>query len=154
MKINKLARRLMSCSLIILYNKIMRFILLCLILSFSILPSFGKTQFKEKEYQDLWCQTNKGITEYRLDDGARVDCVTETYAIEFDFAHKWAESIGQSLYYSKKLCKKPGIVIIVENPQKDSRYLTRLKLITEEYGIKVWVMTPEDLRFSQVCNLE
>ena len=57
-----------------------------------------------------------------LQDKARVDCVTNTHAIEFDFAPKWAESIGQALYYGEVLKKKPGIVLIVENPEKSEKY--------------------------------
>ena len=29
-----------------------------------------------------------------------IDCLTSDYTVEFDFAPKWAESMGQSLYYA------------------------------------------------------
>lgn len=43
--------------------------------------------------------------EYRLSDNTRVDCMTDTLAVEFDFANKWAECIGQALYYGKQTKK-------------------------------------------------
>ncbi|MFH1027609.1 MAG: hypothetical protein V1791_06370 [Pseudomonadota bacterium] len=35
------------------------------------------------------------------------------YAVEVEYAHKWAEAIGQSLYYSRMTGKKPGVVLIM-----------------------------------------
>lgn len=43
--------------------------------------------------------------EYRLSDNTRVDCMTDTLAVEFDLANKWAECIGQALYYGKQTKK-------------------------------------------------
>jgi len=86
------------------------------------LPIQAAHQYKEKDYQEVWCKQARGIIEYVLDDGARVDCLTDEYAIEFDFASKWAESVGQSLYYALQTGKKPGIVLILEK-ESDRRFL-------------------------------
>ncbi len=99
----------------------------------------GKHLYKETEYQEYWCAEADGVTEYVLPDRTRVDCLTDEYAIEFDFAGKWAEAIGQSLHYAKMTNKKPGIVIIVEGP-KDEKHLEKLRPIAEKTGIKVWVI--------------
>jgi len=107
-----------------------------------LLPSasaLGAHVHKEKEYQAAWCARVDGVTEYRLEDGARVDCLTDTHAIEFDFAPKWAESIGQSLYYARMTGKQPGVVLIMEN-EGDGRYLDRLNAVAEKYSIKVWTI--------------
>lgn len=106
----------------------------------------------EKEYQNAWCTSNKGLQEYVLPDGARVDCVTATHAIEFDFANKWAESIGQSLYYGSSLCKKAGVVLIMENPSKDIRYLKRLQAVANTHNITVWTITPKDIENCVLIN--
>lgn len=90
----------------------------------------------ERDYRDAWCQINHGIKEYRLDDGTRVDCLTATHAIEFDFAKKWAESIGQALYYGKKTGKTPMVVLILSG-QKDSRFVSRAKLAAPDLDILV-----------------
>ena len=55
----------------------------------------------ESYYVNQWCSPDFGRKEAILWDMTRVDCLSKDYAIEFDFAKKWAESIGQSLYYSK-----------------------------------------------------
>jgi hypothetical protein len=94
----------------------------------------------EREYQEAWAEKNNAEMEVVLEDGARVDCVTEEYAIEFDFAKKWAESIGQALYYAIKTDKKPAIVLIMENPEKDEVYYNRLKDVAEKYNITVFKM--------------
>ena len=39
------------------------------------------------------------------------------YAVEFDFAEKWAEAVGQALYYALKTGKKPAVVLIMEDPR-------------------------------------
>ena len=53
----------------------------------------------ESSYQHAWCSAHKGIEEYENKDKTRVDCLTSCHAVEFDFANKWAESIGQALHY-------------------------------------------------------
>lgn len=92
----------------------------------------------EKDYQDAWCKNHSGITEYVLDDNSRVDCLTKDYAVEFDSASKWAESIGQSLYYALKTGKKPGIVLICEG--NCDALISRLRAVADKYQIKVWVI--------------
>lgn len=94
---------------------------------------------KEKVYQDEWCQQAGGVTEYRLSDGTRVDCLIDEYAIEFDFAPKWAESVGQALYYSLMTGLKPGVVMIMEN-EGDERFLVRLNALALQYNIRVWTV--------------
>lgn len=113
---------------------------------FLLLPSvaFAAHVHKEREYQDAWCTKAGGVTEYRLDDGARVDCVTGEYAIEFDFAPKWAESVGQALYYAEATGLQPGVVLIIERPG-DDRELDRLKRLAARYGITTWTMSPADV---------
>ena len=99
-------------------------IFLCIIL--ISLPTFGKHEFKEKEYQKYWCDKRGGISEYKLNDNTRVDCLLPTMAVEFDFAPKWHECIGQALYYGKKTKRTPACVLILEN-EDDMRFLYRLK---------------------------
>lgn len=54
--------------------------------------------YKEADYVNAYCN---GQVEYQLNDFTRVGYLTQKYAIEFEWAKKWAESIGQSLYYAK-----------------------------------------------------
>ena len=105
----------------------------------------GSHKYYEKDYQHAWCSANSGQAEVILADKARVDCVTKTHAVEFDFAKKWGESIGQALYYSAMTGKKAGVVLIMENGEKDNKYLERLMKVADLHGITVWVMTDADM---------
>lgn len=90
----------------------------------------------ERWYQEQWCKDAGGQAEVRLPDGTRCDCLTDTHAIEFDFGNKWAESIGQALYYGIQTGKKPGVVLILES-QKDYKYWIRLNTVIQHYGIGI-----------------
>ena len=112
-----------------------------LILNLISISAFAATpknhKFYEKDYQNYWCSANGGMTEVILPDKARVDCVTKTHAIEFDFAKKWAESVGQSLYYSKMTGKSPAVVLILTNIA-DYRYVKRIERLDK--GIKIFLV--------------
>lgn len=120
----------------------MRWLVLTLIL--ISLPVQAKHLHPEKYYQEIWCNQHHGKLEYILDDFTRVDCLTDTHAIEFDFAKKWAESIGQSLHYSYKTGKQAGIVLILEQ-DKDKVYYDRLIPLCKMYNIELWSICPDNL---------
>ncbi len=110
-----------------------------------ILPAEAKRLNSEKTYQEHWCRANNGQLEYILDDKTRVDCLTKDYAVEFDFANKWAECVGQALYYGIKTNKTPACVLIMENGESDLKYLKRLQTVTNSHKIKTISMKPENL---------
>ncbi len=111
-----------------------------LIISLILISSFAYAErlHPEKWYQDRWCTLNHGETEVVLPDKTRCDCVTDSHAIEFDFGNKWAEAIGQALYYSIQTGKKAGIVLIMES-EKDNKYWIRLNTIIEHYDLPITV---------------
>ena len=115
------------------------------LLFFMSLPVQAKRMHYEATYQNKWCTEMCGKQEYELDDKTRVDCLTKTHAIEFDFANKVYEGIGQSLYYGIKTKKKPGIVLIVENPEKEQKYIKRMIKVARKKGIDCWIMYERDL---------
>jgi len=115
-----------------------------LIAIFTILFATYSAQAKklhEADYVDLHCS---GVIEHRLPDKTRIDCLTQTHAIEYDWGKKWAESLGQALYYSAMTGKKAGIVLIV-NPRTKTRYLTRLNKAIEAHKLDVDVWTVEQV---------
>ena len=65
-----------------------------------------------------------GRQEVVLEDRTRVDCLTFMYAIEFDFADKWAEAIGQALHYGQMKQRRAMIWLIVEK-ESDVKYYHR-----------------------------
>ena len=123
-------------------NKI-TFTILFIIVSISY--AYAGHLHPERYYQIQWCADHNGQMEYELDDQTRVDCLTDQYAIEFDFASKWAEAIGQSLYYASKIDRKAGIVLIMED-SKDIRFMFRIWEVIDNYHlpIETWSIYPND----------
>jgi len=106
------------------------------------LSAYGYKQY-ESWYQEVWCDSNRGETEVRLNDGTRVDCLTKDYAIEVEFAKKWTQAIGQALHYSLKTNKKPGIVIILTKHSDEHYWLSINKLIEHHnLPIRTWKLGP------------
>jgi hypothetical protein len=115
------------------------------------LPKEVEQKKPEKYYQEKWCSEHNGQSEVRLKDGTRVDCIATlpvdemdgeysiAYAIEHDFARKWAEAIGQSLHYSVMTNSFAGIVLILEK-ESDYKYLYRLKNVIDrcDLPIRIW----------------
>lgn len=111
-----------------------------LLLMFVCLSVSIFAQTYEKDYQKAFADSLNAQTEIRLVDGTRVDVLTDIYAIEVDWSKKWAESIGQSLYYAKLTSKRAGVVLIVTDPVSDEKYIQRLMRIACSYDIKVWLI--------------
>lgn len=95
----------------------------------------------ERWYQAAWCTEAGGTMETTPGQGLRADCETATHAVEFDFAAKWAESVGQAMAYAGATGKQAGIVLILERP-KDTRYLDKLRftIAVGNLPIDVWTM--------------
>ena len=98
---------------------------------------------KEKDYQNFWCEDQ---IEYRLPDKTRVDCLTPDFAIEFDYARKWAEAIGQAIHYGMQTDRRPGIVLIIEK-DSDMKYWKRMQDIIWYYHLPVqtWMVRAKDV---------
>jgi hypothetical protein len=88
---------------------------------------------REVWWQERWCA---GQVEVVLADGVRCDCLTDTHAIEIDFARKWYEAIGQALYYGLQTGRRPGVGLIVEK-DTDKRYFIRLNSVILHYGLPI-----------------
>jgi len=81
-----------------------------------------------------------GDIEYRLLDRTRVDCLTDSHAIEYDFSHKWAEAVGQSLHYARMTGKRAGVVLI--GSQDDAGYKRAFDVI-RAYRLPITLNTLE-----------
>ncbi|WP_157673478.1 hypothetical protein [Endozoicomonas ascidiicola] len=97
----------------------------------------------EAWYQKVWCNGMGGQLEYRLDSGRRIDCLTNSHAIEIEFARKWPEAIGQALDYSMLTGKHAGIVLIL-NKGVDFTHWERMRKVIDHYQlpIQVWRLGP------------
>jgi hypothetical protein len=111
-----------------------------LFLTLTLAASLGAARLNsEAHYQEIAAKKYSGQTEVTVPDGTRCDIVTETHAIEVDFADKWAEAIGQSLNYSFQLNKKAGILLILEKPD-DERHLIRVESIIKHFKLTIDVL--------------
>gem|GEM_PF-579509 len=91
----------------------------------------------ERDYQAVWAAAHHGKTEVRLPDAARIDIVTDTHAIEVDYAKKWGEAIGQALYYAAETGKTPGILLIIAPDGSDDRYVRRIRRAAEYWQLPI-----------------
>lgn len=105
----------------------------------------------ESSYQHAYCSIHNGIEEFELQDKTRIDCLTDDYAIEFDFANKWAESIGQALHYGLTSGKKPKVVLILDSKYKQQQmvYYERVKKLGQVYNIDVEYVSDEILNLDK-----
>src|SRR5574344_2938082 len=106
---------------------------------------FVKHQHNEASYQNAWCSAHGGVTEYENKDFTRVDCLTATNAVEFDFANKWAESIGQALHYQLMTGKRAKVVLILEDPKTQMVYYNRVRELSKIHNFDADYVTPEAL---------
>ena len=86
-----------------------------------------------------------GVEEYENKDFTRVDCLTDTHAVEFDFANKWHESIGQALHYSVMTGKRAKVVLILDEPKAQMTYFKRIKRIGKRYNFDTEYVTNDIL---------
>ncbi|PHS64317.1 MAG: hypothetical protein COB09_08040 [Thalassobium sp.] len=80
----------------------------------------------EADYVTEYCGYWEGKSEVVLEDRTRVDCLTDDLAIEFDWCKKWAEAIGQALYYSKMTGRMPAIALICSPGEE--RFIGRVEV--------------------------
>ena len=77
--------------------------------------------------------------EVRQQDGSRVDLLNDEYAIEVDWARKWAEGIGQASLYAELTGKRPALLLLFDGSERDQRYLWRARVAAARNGIRVFV---------------
>lgn len=87
----------------------------------------------EVQIAALIAKVLNGMPEYLLPDKARVDILTQTEAIEVDWAHKWAEGIGQALYYGA-MTKRTPVVLLLMSAADEERYLARVRAVIDTHA--------------------
>lgn len=110
--------------------------------------TFAEPENYGTDYQTAWCAQKEGIDKYRLPGSYRVDCLTDSYAIEFDVAEKWALALGQARYSANMTGRQPGVGLIMKDKQKGFKYLLRLLKAIEDdpKHWRVWIVEPGDLQ--------
>ena len=91
-----------------------------------------------------WCLQHGGIPEFRLADGARVDCLLENYAVEHDFgkAGKGYECLGQAAYYGAETGRQAVCVLIWRDDEQPlaefQKYARRAVVASTLMEVQVW----------------
>lgn len=80
----------------------------------------------------------KWHVEHRLWDETRVDLISDEYAVEVDFPEKWAECIGQALYYGHVTDRQPVCLLLVASPA-DDHFVYRCQTVCEAHDILLWI---------------
>ncbi|WP_116108799.1 hypothetical protein [Lewinella sp. IMCC34191] len=116
------------------------FLLHAFLYSLIWLPALLTGQ-SEADYVRALAAELDGQMEVNVTSG-RVDIVTEDYAIEVDWANKWKESIGQSLWYGLQTNRRAGIILILRS-DADYKYFVQLNSALAhgelEGKIRTWV---------------
>jgi hypothetical protein len=82
-----------------------------------------------------------GEVEHRLPDGSRVDILTDEIAWEVDWCRtgKWAEGCGQAIFYGLATNRKPGLILLMRDPDRERRYYLRALAVCAEADIEIMV---------------
>lgn len=100
-------------------------ILILLLSTITCNDSFGQSEgWGEKEYADFIQGLIGGQREYSVESG-RIDLLTDEYAFEIEWANKWKDAVGQSIWYGLQTNKKPGIILILKS-NEDYKYYIQL----------------------------
>ena len=73
-------------------------------------------------------------------DKSRVDILTDKLAIEVDWAKKWCEAVGQSLWYADNFARAPGICLLSDDFKNDAKYIYRCQVICSKQNIELWLV--------------
>ena len=87
------------------------------------------TKLSENEYADFIQSLIGGQREVSVQSG-RVDLLTKEFAFELEWANKWKDAIGQSIWYGVQTNKKSGIILIMKK-KEDYKYFIQLNTALE-----------------------
>lgn len=68
--------------------------------------------------------------------GGRIDILTDTHAIEVEWAPKWKQSIGQALWYAMQKNTKPRIILLLKK-ETDYDYFLMLNSALHYSNIEI-----------------
>jgi|TARA_R100000306_G_C4371419_1_gene140153 hypothetical protein len=123
-----------KCGLLLLYA--------CWVIVFAIWcvhPVSGQT-LRESDHVERIAGEWGAESEVRLEDGTRADMRWKRYIIEVDYVDKWYEGVGQAQYYALLTGMRPGLVLLLRDPDKEWRDLARAARLCENKRIRLWVI--------------
>jgi len=105
----------------------------------DVLAATNRLHLTELQHAKTLAPKYNAQVEVSLWDGTRVDLLNDEYAIEIDWAPKWKESIGQSLYYALVTNKKPAVLLLVKRGEKDKDHIYRCQTVCAKHGIALFI---------------
>jgi hypothetical protein len=78
--------------------------------------------------------------EFRLWDGTRVDLLTPHHAIEVEWASKWSQSFGQTVYYAENTQVEPAVILLVNDLDAEQHYVNRARVVGARLKIPIWLV--------------
>jgi len=78
--------------------------------------------------------------EVRLWDRTRADIIHGNNVIELDWASKWAEGIGQVLWYAATTGNNPILCLICTDIKDQDRFIYRAQTVAFRTGVRLWVI--------------
>ena len=79
----------------------------------ALVPVSAQANMKEQRVQDCSCHGMQ--REVHMPGGGFADCVSDTHVVEIDRTAKWAEAIGQALYYAEQTGKRARVVLFCDD---------------------------------------
>ena len=95
-------------------------------------------QFTESDWQVAF---NKKVAHGKLEAKVatgRIDILTDTHAIEVDYARNYHAAIKQALQYAAETKKKPGIALIRDDARDTVQAVRAGQKLAEEAGVTFW----------------
>lgn len=99
---------------------------------------------RETEWSKWLAEKMNGEAEARTFCGARCDVLTETHAWEVEWMKKYNQAPGQALLYAALFNKKPGIILLSRNDERDPIYYLRCAVICKSAGIDLQVVETDN----------
>ncbi len=99
---------------------------------------------KPEDNERMWAaylavtQFETDNVEHRLPCGARVDILTDEYAIEVEWCSKALQAPGQAVYYAVATARKPGVYLLLDR-KPDENWL-RCVIACRETNIRLWTI--------------
>jgi hypothetical protein len=107
-----------------------------------VAPMIGlaiKDPRREAEWSKALAGALKARNEVSVSHG-RVDVLSDVYAIEVDWLHKWHEGLGQAVHYGLETGKTPALALIIPTSQwpLDAGEVDKLRIV-ERAALKAQV---------------
>ena len=107
-----------------------------LLIIFILLTNTTHAKKNERHYQTIHCNQLGGKMEVRLKDKTRIDCLTDRKAIEHEWAKKWAECVGQALYYGAMKEAIP-VCALIGTDKEFEKYSKRVNYLVEYWKLPI-----------------